>query len=344
MNFPRILLIGTVALFGVICTSALIKKLKKSPVKESIIVAEIEEAEIVLPEPFELVSALPKTPVVTVQREIEETAGDSQEVVVETQDDFPQRDRIFELFTIGSRKLPIVETINYTSNVSWLKGRPAWLADYANYYNTSRHFIARSLNGKPDYFSQKVRPGNKFNVFRKDKNIQFHLLVDLSRNKMGFYYIDLDSNERVLLKTYRVALGRKDSLKKSGSLTPLGKFSLDSKVAIYKAGDKGYFQGEKVEMVQVFGSRWIPLGEELEGATDSCRGLGIHGMPWVKDEESGEYKENSETIGQYVSGGSIRLMQADVEEIVAITITRPTVIEIVPDFHQAELPGVEKSL
>lgn len=343
MSFPRILLIGTVALFGVIGTSALIKKHKNSPVKESVVVAEVEEEEILLPEPFELVSALPKTPVVTVQREVEESSGDSQEGV-EVQDDFPQCDRIFELFTTGFKKLPIVETITYTSNVSWLKGRPAWLADYANYYNTSRHFIARSLNGKPDYLSQKVIPGNKFNVFRKDKDIQFHLLIDLSSRKMGFYYIDLGSNERVLLKTYPVALGRKDEIKKSGSLTPLGKFSLDTKVAIYKPGDKGYFQGEKVEMVQVFGSRWIPLKDELEGATGSCKGLGIHGMPWIKDEESGEYKENSESIGQYVSGGSIRLLQADVEEIVAITITRPTVIEIVPDFHQAELPGVEKSL
>ena len=295
--------------------------------------------ELAPPEPFELISALPKTPVVTASREVEE----SQEAV-EPRDDFPECDRIFQLFSTGLNKLPIVETITYTSNVAWLKGRPAWVADYANYYNTSRHFIARSLNGKADYLSQKVVPGSKFNVFRKDKNIQFHLLLDLSRRKMGFYYIDLDTNERVLLKTYLVALGRKDEVKKSGSLTPLGKFSIDSKVAIYKPGDKGYFQGEKVEMVQVFGSRWIPLKEELEGATDSCRGLGIHGMPWVKDEASGDYKENRESLGQYVSGGSIRLLQADVEEIVAITITRPTVIEIVPDFHQAELPGVEKSL
>ena len=98
----------------------------------------------------------------------------------------------------------------------WLKGRPAWIADYAAYYNTSRHFIARSLNGKPDYFSQKVSQGSSFNVFRKDKNIQFFLLVDVSRCKMGFYYIDLDTNESILLKTYRVGLGRLDTSKASG--------------------------------------------------------------------------------------------------------------------------------
>lgn len=337
MAFPRFLLIGTVALFAVIGTSALIKKFKNTPVSEPVVLAEVVEEVVPPPEPFELVSALPKTPVVAQTNEgVEQSA--------EVKDDFPEVDRISELFSVGLKKLPIVETISYTSNVPWLKGRPAWLADYANYYNTSRHFIARSLNGKPDYNSQTVRPGNKFNVFRKDKNIQFHLLVDLSRNKMGFYTIDLDTNERVLLKTYRVALGRKDEMKKSGSLTPLGKFSLDTKVAIYKPGDTGYFRGKKVEMVQVFGSRWIPFGRELEGATENCKGLGLHGMPWIKDDASGEYQENSESLGHYITGGSIRLLQADVEEIVAITITRPTVIEIVQDFHQAELPGVEKRL
>src|SRR3972149_4456543 len=101
-----------------------------------------------------------------------------------------------------------METISYTSNVSWVKGRPAWLDDYARYYNTSRHLISRSLTGKRDYLSQKVMPGSKFNVFRKDKKIQFHLLLDLSRRKMGLYCIDLNSNERLLIKTYLVGVGK----------------------------------------------------------------------------------------------------------------------------------------
>ncbi len=59
----------------------------------------------------------------------------------------------------------------------------------------------------PIIFLKKLSEGSKFNVFRKDKKINFYLLVDVSRCKMGFYYIDLDTNERVLLKTYRVGLG-----------------------------------------------------------------------------------------------------------------------------------------
>ncbi|MBI3508532.1 MAG: hypothetical protein HY069_02695 [Chlamydiia bacterium] len=82
--------------------------------------------------------------------------------------DFPEIDRIFQLFsTTTSSQLPIVETISYSSAVPWHKGRPAWIADYAIYYNTSRHFIARSLNGKADYFTQTVAEKSKFNVFRK---------------------------------------------------------------------------------------------------------------------------------------------------------------------------------
>ena len=64
-------------------------------------------------------------------------------------------DRIHEFFTTGINKLPIVETITYTPRVQWLEGRAAWVSDYASYYGTSRHFIARSLNGKSRLFHPK---------------------------------------------------------------------------------------------------------------------------------------------------------------------------------------------
>ncbi len=99
-------------------------------------------------------------------------------------------DRIRRFFSKGFDKFPIVETITYTSRVPWLKGRPAWIADYASYFETSRHFIARSLNGKLDYETQKVSPGDKFNVLKKDKNVEFYLLVDLATCTMDFYYLD----------------------------------------------------------------------------------------------------------------------------------------------------------
>jgi lipoprotein-anchoring transpeptidase ErfK/SrfK len=250
--------------------------------------------------------------------------------VIAVEDDFPAMDRIHQLFTTGPSKLPIVETVTYSSNVPWLKGRPAWIADYAAHYQTSRHFIARSLNGKPDYFTQKVSTGNRFNVFRLDKNIQFYLLIDVSLCKMGFYYVDLGTQERVLLKTYRVGLGRSDPTLSSQTLTPLGKFTLGDKVAIYKPGIMGLFRGQRTEMVRVFGTRWLPFAHFEEA------GYGIHGAPWK--EENGTFVEN---IGTYDSDGCIRLSAQDIEELFAIVITKPTFVEIVKDFHEAKLPGKE---
>jgi hypothetical protein len=257
------------------------------------------------------------------------------------QDDFPMIDRVFQLFTTGPSKLPIIETITYTSCVPWLKGRPAWVADYAAHYNTSRHFIARSLNGKADYFSQKVFEGSKFNVFRKDKRIQFYLLVDISLLKMGFYYIDLDTNERILLKTYRVGLGRLDDLKPSGSLTPLGRYALGSKVAVYHPGTTSYILDQKQEMIRLFGTRWIPFDQEIERTTAPARGYGIYGAPWNLDEKTGKWSEQRKSIGKYDTDGGIRLLSEDLEEIFSIIISKPSFVEIVRDFREARLPGVE---
>ncbi len=256
-------------------------------------------------------------------------------------DDVTDVDRISRLFAIDSSKLPIVETVSFTSRVPWLKGRPAWISDYANFYETSRHFIARSLNRKADYFSQKVTPGARFNVFRKDKNVTFHLLIDLSRCRMWFYYIDQGAGERTLLKTYRVGLGRQEPNRASGYLTPTGKYSIGEKVAIYKPGTTGFFQEQKVEMVRVFGTRWIPFDKELEDCTEDAKGFGLHGTPWVAD-ASGQLHEDTDAIGKYDSDGCVRLAADDIEEIFAIILTKPTVVELVKDYTQAKLPGVEK--
>lgn len=257
-------------------------------------------------------------------------------------ENLPEVDRISQLFALDSSKLPIVETVSYTSRVSWMKGRPAWIADYATYYATSRHFIARSLNRKVDYFTQKVSPGDKFNVFKKDKNLQFHLLIDISRCRMWFYYVDLDLNQRVLLKTYKVGLGRLDAGRKSGSLTPVGKYSLGGKVAIYKPGTMGFFQDERTEMIRVFGTRWIPFESELEGASEPAKGLGIHGAPWVYDTQGGQLVEDKSKLGKYDSDGCVRMASEDMEEIFAIILTKPTTVELVKDFREAQLPGIEK--
>jgi hypothetical protein len=258
-------------------------------------------------------------------------------------ENFPDVDRISKLFALDSSKLPIVETVSYTSRVPWLKGRPAWIADYATHYGTSRHFIARSLNRKPDYFSQKISPGDRFNVFKKDKNLNFHLLIDLSHCRMWFYYIDLDTQERFLLKTYRVGIGRLDNQKTSGYLTPTGKYSLGDKIAIYKPGTLGFFQDEKIEMIRVFGTRWIPFEGEIEGCSEPARGFGLHGAPWVLDPATGQFVEDKTKIGKCDSDGCIRLASEDIEEIFSIIVTKPTTVELVKDFREAKLPGQERS-
>lgn len=264
-----------------------------------------------------------------------------EEVAVASVEPEVKVDRIRELFSTGNNKLPIVETVKYTSRVPWLKGRPAWITDYASHYGTSRHFIARSLNGRPDYFTQKVASGNKFNVFRADKKIEFYLVVDLTRSNMDFYYYDVDTNERVLLKTYAVGLGRKDPQSPSGSLTPLGRYKLGDKVAIYKPGVKGYFQNEQVEMIQIFGTRWMPFAEAVTSNCEDPDGFGVHGAPWYQRSEDGQLVEDRESVARRESDGCIRLLQEDIEEIFAIVISKPTYVEVVMNKQDAELPGVE---
>lgn len=261
-----------------------------------------------------------------------------------TADGLPEADRIQQLFATDSSKLPIVETVSYTSRAPFVQGRPAWIADYASYYNTSRHFIARSLNRKADYFTQKVSPGDRFNVLKKNKNLQFHLVADLSRCRMWFYALDLDQNERILLKTYPIGIGRLDPKRKSGFLTPSGKYSLGDKIAIYKPGTMGYFQDQQIEMIGVFGTRWIPFGGEVEGCTESARGYGLHGAPWIEDPISHQWTEDRSRVGKYDSDGCIRLYSEDIEELFAIIVSKPTTIELVKDFRETKLPGVERAI
>jgi hypothetical protein len=248
-------------------------------------------------------------------------------IPIRTSEELPEVDRIHQLFALDASKLPIVETVSFTSRVPWLAGRPAWIADYASHFETSRHFIARSLNKKADYFSQKVSPGDRFNVFKKDKDIRFNLVVDLSKCRMWFYY--LDGSDKVLLKTYKVGVGKLDSSRSSGSLTPLGKYELGERVAIYKPGVMSLFQTQKVEMIRIFGTRWLPFEKELEG--ESAKGIGLHGCPWNEGAD-GKLMEDRSKIGKYDSDGCIRLTAEDIEEIFAIVITKPTTVEIVKDY------------
>lgn len=321
MSLPKALTLLSLLLFGVIGAVALFNEHKRSPSSNPMNTpVEIEldhDIQVVLP------AHTSKSETKKIQKE--------QEIV---RIDLPEANQIEELFNKEGSKLPIVETITYKSHVPWQKGRPAWLSDYAAHYDTSRHFIARSLNGKPDYLKQDLREGATFNVLRKDKKFEFYLIVDTSRCKMWFYYIDLDNKSKVLLKTYHVGLGRLDSSKTSGLLTPLGKYALGHRVAIYKSKTMGTHQSKKVEMITIFGTRWIPFEKEIGICTAPAKGFGIHGTPWTIGAK-GEMIDNKDSIGKYESDGCIRLATPDMEELFAVIITKPTTIEIVRDFTES---------
>lgn len=250
-------------------------------------------------------------------------------------------DLMSQLFQPYPPVLPIVETVSYSGRVDWLSGRNAYLGDYASHYKTSKHFISRSLHGMGNYLSDAVSKGDRFNVIRTDKDVEFHLVLDLSRLKMWAYYYDATDNLRQLLKTYHVCAGKISSSAQSGCLTPCGTFMLGDEIAVYNESSRGMRFGEEIEMVSVFGKRWIPLTREIANCTASCKGLGIHGTPWLKNPETGELYEDRACIGQYLSSGCVRMLSEDIDELFSVIVSRPTYIHVVKDFVDAKLPGYE---
>lgn len=258
--------------------------------------------------------------------------------------DLPKEvDIIAQLFTTHPPILPIVQTVSYVSRVPWLTSRPAYLGDWATHYETSKHFISRSIVGAGVYLNEKVSRGDRFNVFRKDKVIEFHMVVDLSRTKLWLYYFDKDENKRELLKSYSVCVGKLSQEKRSGSLTPTGVFEVGKEVAIYEEGNMGLYMNEMCEMVTVFGKRWIPLSREISDCSGPCKGLGIHGVPWTKDSVTGALIEKRECVGGYSSLGCIRLLTEDIQEIFSIITSKRSYVHIVKDFQDAHLPGEERA-
>lgn len=295
MNFPRIVFTGAILLFSMIAFIGIVKKV------------------------------VYKTTSSRAERRYLKEAGGShqgplQSPLVAVKGDFPSIDRIHALFA-GS--LPIVKILHYKSSVAWLPGRPAWISDYSARYHTSSHFIMRSLSKSKTYQSQLIREGDEIVIFDPAISLHFFCVVDLSNCKLGLYYYDEDHDERVFLKAYSVAVGK--ARKEGDSTTPQGKYSLGSKVGIYKKGEIGYHLGRKVEMIQVYGTRWIPL----EGAS----GLGIQGNPLIRGKERVEN-------GQ-VTDGCIKLCREDLEELFAIVTSKPTEVIITKDFKAVQLPGRE---
>ncbi len=268
----------------------------------------------------------------------------SQPVVIEHDD---IQDSIKVLFEKPSR-CPIVETVRYTSRVSWKPKKSAWLVDYAHHYKTPLEFIYRSLNGpiltangQVAGYSEKpvtVSEGTEFNVFRKDINFHFYIVVSFASSKLRLYYILPEEKKAVFLKSYPICLGRKDGGKASGSLTPFGLYQLGLKVASFQPNMMGPYKGKQVEMIQVFGTRWMPFEREVDqkACTEPAKGFGIHGTP-MRRMPDGKIVEDASSIGKFESDGCIRLSKKDIEELYSFVSTRRAYVEIVPDFAHSRL-------
>lgn len=246
-------------------------------------------------------------------------------------------DSLLDLFCPGS-SCPIVQTIRYSSRVSWKPKRSAWLIDYANHYKTPVDFVLRSLNRGKSAKERPVSEGESFCVLRTDVPFSFLVVVESSSCTMKLYYL-LPTNEGLkvqFLKKYEVGLGRKSPEKVSGTLTPYGLFRLGSRVAVFRPGMTGMYKGKKVEQIQVFGTRWIPFEREIADCTEPAKGFGIHGTPWVRT-ESGQLLDQTSSVGGFESDGCIRMKTQDVEELYAVISSRPGYVEIVPKFSQSKL-------
>jgi len=270
-----------------------------------------------------------ESPAIVIQAKAK-PAIEQEPSIVKTAEIVPSFDRLDQLFKPDS-SFPFMETLTYKAKVSWLKGRSAWVNDYAHHFQTSRFFIARSLG------VEEAKEGDPFNVFSLDYPFHFHLLLDLSKKKLWFAVVD-DKNDTVhWLKDYTVCIGREDITRPSGYLTPTGTYSLGDRIAVYAPESKGYYHGERVEMIRHFGTRWIPFEKEVKNCSAPAKSYGIHGVPWNK--ELGDWQEDCSSLGTPASDGCIRLKTSDVEELYSIITSRPltTTIEITHDYAKADL-------
>ena len=246
--------------------------------------------------------------------------------------------RTNRLYDQGHRKLPFMKTISYTHNVHWMPGRSALLSDYAKYYKLSKQFLTRSLNsGQLSESHRKISQGDSFNVIDENRKIEFNLVCDLSRRYLHLYAVDHDLGERYLLRVYKVAVGHVDPLQSSGSATPTGTYKLSRRVGVFKPGEIKKIRGRTLELVQLYGTRYIPFGRKGQHCA-------IQGNPWQITADAEELVEVRNGIGEYSTEGNIQMNVEDVEELFSIVTCRPTTIQIVKTFREAKLPGREVDL
>lgn len=366
MSLPRLFLLISIFLFGTIGVLAVLKKSEtdtKDVLKETRLTQSIFDATKVAQEEassqkvdLSLLSAAQKTSKGMASRTIGQQALGNQ--VVCAKEDLPAEDNLSEdlkqsqsplvidhedegdaiaqLFSRGS-DCPIVETLRYSSRPTWKPHKQAWLIDYASHYKTPIDFIIRSITGRIGMDAPAINEGQQFNVLKKDSSFYFYLVISFATKKLRLYYVLPQENKAVYLKSFPVCLGRKDATKTSGSLTPFGIFRLGSRVACFKPKMMGTYKGSRIEMITVFGTRWIPFDVEIAHCTDQSKGIGIHGAPMSYSADHGRLEEDVSSIGTFASDGCIRLRRQDVEELFSVISSRMTYVELISDFRESSL-------
>ncbi len=342
MSISRVFIIITILLFGTIAALSLYKK-KPAKAARSPQVASVAATPVVARAPVfdgkpievNLESFQPQKIASTQQTAEPKSTQATLQTPTELFEDVDNTALLFQ----KNSPLPYVTTVRYRTKAPWKPGKVAWLVDYASHYHTTLDFIARSLNGgRPDYAIQPVTEGTEFQVLHPEKEFSFFMGLDLHRCKLWLYIVDPKEKKCFLVKTYRVGLGRLDPTKESGALTPLGTYKLGSRVAAFTPKMMGMHRGKRVELIRVFGTRWIPFEREIGRCTEPAKGFGIHGTPWVNDEKTGQLVSSFLGIAKHESDGCVRLPQQDVEELYSIITTREATVSIVRDIQELELP------
>lgn len=364
MNLPKLFFSVSLLLFGSIGALAIIKRSDRSSIQEKMEIEKPSKSErtyvdaaLLQPQQKEAVISQSAKAIASTISQFDEEGYDPRKEGCDTWSSTSVQDAVViehdtpsnslkTLFEKNSR-CPIVQTVRYTSRVSWKPKKSAWLVDYAHHYKTPLEFIYRSMN--PTTISQngtivysekpvQVSEGSEFNVFRSDVPFHFYLVISFASLKARLYYILPEEKKAVFLTSYPVCLGRKATEKKSGSLTPFGLYQLGTKVIAFQPNMKGPYKGKNVEMIQVFGSRWMPFEREVDPAlcTEPAKGFGIHGTPMERTSD-GTVIENNSSIGAFESDGCIRLSKNDVEELYSLVSIRRAYVEIVPDFAHSRL-------
>ena len=282
MSFPKFLGILTLVLFGLIGIAIVLKKPGSEPSDPFKIASDVFKASID-PDPLDSPN-IPKDYPEMIPGHVQLPPSKGALAPKDTSfaDQLPKGNLIDALFNRNYFRLPIVKTITYKSRVDWQPNRDAWLVDYATHYKTSRHFIARSLNNNcPVYDQQDVKSGDRFNVFSEEE-IEFYLVVDASLCKLWLYYYDKGKDQRVLLKDYRVCLGRIDADSPSGCLTPYGIFSLGSRIATYGPDSVGTFRGQKVRCAKYSAPAGSPSTGKWAQLPIQLKDLGCTALPSLK--------------------------------------------------------------